>query len=212
MTIVVTGGSGGIGRIVIDTALETSDRRCACLDLQVNQSAVESERVLAIQCDVTDPAQVTRAIDDVVAWGGPITGLVNSVGTVHHEPTLELGHADWRRVLGVHLDGTFLASQAVARKMAQGDGGAIVNMGSVAMHFGWPERLAYSAAKGAIGAMTRTLAVEWAHLGIRVNCVAPGYIESELVADLVERAVIDGETYRICTPSSGSARPVRSPT
>lgn len=196
MTVVVTGGSGGIGRVVIDALLETPGRRCASLDVQQPSPVAESERQLALECDVTDPAQVARAIDAISAWGGPISGLVNSAGATHHEPTLDLPYADWRRVLDTHLDGTFLASQAVARRMAESDGGAIVNLGSVAMFFGWPERLAYSAAKGAIGAITRTLAVEWADHGIRVNCVAPGYIESELVSGLIERNVIDGETYR----------------
>lgn len=195
-TVIVTGGAGGIAGAVIAALLETTDHRCVSIDLETPEQFADHDRAMLIQADLTDPDEVARAVAAAAAWGGPIVGLVNSMGAVNHTPTLALDHATWRRVLAVHVDGTFLASQEVAKRMAAGDGGSIVNMGSVAMFFGWPERLAYAAAKGAIGAMTRTLAVEWAELGIRVNCVAPGYVDSKLVADLIERDVIDGETYR----------------
>lgn len=195
-TVIVTGGLGGIGRAVIAEILESTRYRCAALDLASAGPALDPDRVLTVACDVTDPDQVAAAVAAVDGWGGPIVGLVNSAGVAHHIPTLELGHAEWRRVLAIHVDGTFLVSQQVGRRMVSQNGGAIVNLGSVAMFFGWPGRLAYSASKGAIGAMTRTLAVEWADHGIRVNCIAPGYVDSPMVSDLIEREIIDGDEYR----------------
>jgi NAD(P)-dependent dehydrogenase (short-subunit alcohol dehydrogenase family) len=194
--IVVTGGLGGIGQAVVQAILEDTEYRCAVLDLAESGPHRDADRVLTVGCDVTASDQVAAAIAAVDEWGGPIVGLVNSAGVAHHIPTLELDLAEWRRVLAIHLDGTFLVSQQVGRKMVSGNGGAIVNLGSVAMFFGWPGRLAYSASKGAIGAMTRTLAVEWADHNIRVNCIAPGYVDTPLVADLVEREIIDGDRFR----------------
>src|SRR5207249_3819097 len=88
---------------------------------------------------------------------------------------------DLRRMLGVHVEGTLSWCQAVARQWAaDGSAGAIVNVSSVAARFGWPGRLAYAAAKAAIESITRTLAVEWAPHGIRVNAVSPGYVDSPM--------------------------------
>jgi NAD(P)-dependent dehydrogenase (short-subunit alcohol dehydrogenase family) len=195
-TVVVTGGASGIGQTVVDTLLETTGHRCAVLDLVADAAPSNDDRRLTVACDVTDPDDVAAAIDAVHAWGAPIVGLVNSAGIAHATPTLELDYVSWHRVLDVHVDGTFLVSQQVARRMVAADGGAIVNLGSVAGSFGYPSRLAYSAAKAAIAAMTRTMAVEWAEYGIRVNCVAPGYIETPLVATLVDDGKIDGPAYR----------------
>jgi NAD(P)-dependent dehydrogenase (short-subunit alcohol dehydrogenase family) len=194
-TIVVTGGSSGIGQAVVAELCNSTDRRCAILDLKAIEPA-NADRCLPVACDVTEPSQVRDAVAAAAAWGGPLVGLVNCAGIAEHRPTFELEYADWHRVLDVHVDGTFLVSKEVGRRMADTGGGAIVNLGSVAMSVGYPNRLAYSAAKGAIGAMTRTLAVEWAEHGIRVNCVAPGYIETPLVSTLVAEGGIDAELYR----------------
>jgi NAD(P)-dependent dehydrogenase (short-subunit alcohol dehydrogenase family) len=155
-----------------------------------------AERVRCLGCDVSDPASVERTIAEIELWGSPIAYLVNSAATSVREPSLELRFAEWRRVIGVLLDGTFLVSQHVGRHMARNGGGSIVNLASVAMSFGWPNRLPYAAAKAAIGGLTRTLAVEWAELGIRVNAVAPGYVETPFMRMGATEGYFDADAAR----------------
>ena len=147
-------------------------------------------------CDVASPDSVAAAVDEVVAWASPIRHLVNSAGNHHRAPTLALAFEDWRRILSVHLDGTFLVTQRVAQHMADHGGGSVVNLGSVAMFSGWQERVAYGAAKAAIGALSASLAVEWAGLGIRVNTVAPGYTNTPFVEEVVAEGYIDADVAR----------------
>jgi NAD(P)-dependent dehydrogenase (short-subunit alcohol dehydrogenase family) len=147
------------------------------------------------QCDVSILKSVSAAFDAVDAWGPPLSGLVNSAGVAHFVPTLELEQDDWRRVMDVNVDGTLHPSLLAAPRMADAGGGAIVNLASVAGMFGWPRRAAYSTSKAAVGGLTRTLAVEWAASGIRVNAVAPGYIATEMVEKLIADGNIDYDTY-----------------
>lgn len=121
----------------------------------------------------------------------PIHGLVNGAGTVDNSPSEDVELETIHRIFAVHLDGTVLWSQAVARSMMAGRGGSIVNIGSIVTPFGRPRRLAYAAAKSAIHSVTRTLAVEWASHGIRVNAVAPGYIRTPLLAESIRLGFAD---------------------
>ena len=141
------------------------------------------------RCDVSDEAQVAECANAIAATHD-VRGMVNSAGIViAATPSEELSLGDFRRVLGVHVEGALLWNQAVARVwMRDGRAGAIVNVGSVAGRFGWPGRLAYAAAKLAVESMTRTLAVEWAPHGIRVNAVCPGYVDTPLL-DAARRPV-----------------------
>ena len=193
---VVTGASSGIGhqtarRLLLDNA----EAGCIAIDLvqdglQELQNEFGTARVLALVGNVTDPTAVTDLIGEASRTGAPLTGLVNCVGNQQRIPSLDLTTEEWRRVLDCHLDSTFYMSQAVGRQMVtQGTGGAIVNLSSVASKFGWPGRLPYAISKAGIEALTRTLALEWAVYGIRVNAVGPGYIETPLV----QRAIAAGD-------------------
>lgn len=194
-TVVVTGAGSGIGHQTAWRLLSDDDAlACVVVDLLPEglrdlREEFGSERVIALTGDVTKPAVVTELIDEAIAWGRPLTGLVNCVGNQQRIPSLELTTQEWRRVLDCHLDGTFYVTQAVARDMVRHGGGAIVNISSVASKAGWPGRLPYAVAKAGIEAFTRTLAVEWAEHGIRVNAVGPGYIETPLV----KRAIAAGD-------------------
>lgn len=193
---VVTGANSGIGhqtarRLLLDDPASN----CIAIDLIQDglhelQNEFGTARVVCLIGDVTDPAAVTDLIGEAGRMSAPLTGLVNCVGNQQRIPSLDLTTEEWRRVLDCHLDSTFYMSQAVGRQMVtQRTGGAIVNLSSVASKFGWPGRLPYAISKAGIEALTRTLALEWAGYGIRVNAVGPGYIETPLV----QRAIAAGD-------------------
>ena len=169
----VTGGAEGIG-LAIAEALAAAGCRVTIADLDGTKAA---ERAAAlgvghsgIACDITVEAQAIAA-----AASAPFEILVNNAGIGDsHLPTLEQGLDAFRKVLDVHLSGTFLMSREVARGMVERGSGAIVNLSSIAGITGLPKRNAYGAAKAGIVAMTKAMACEWAGRRVRVNAVAPG--------------------------------------
>jgi NAD(P)-dependent dehydrogenase (short-subunit alcohol dehydrogenase family) len=193
--VFVTGAASGIGhQVAVRLLTDDPAARTVLADLATDGTAdiVErfgADRVLSLRCDVSDHAGVSSAVDRAVEWAGRLSGLVNCAGTHAKVASLDMTPQQWHDTLASHLDGTFYTSQAVARHMVGAGGGAIVNFSSVARQFGWAARLAYAVGKAGIDAITRTLAVEWAPHGIRVNAVAPGYIETPMIA----RAMADGQ-------------------
>lgn len=196
--IIITGAASGIGRAVVDVVLSRRPEVTLGL-LDIDSEALarvhgeHSDRVDFAVCDVSDRASVAEAVE-AVAGASPIVGLVTAAGTLHNRASRELDQSDWDGVLGVHLDGAIWAAQAAARSMvSHGRGGAIVNFCSVAMEFGWPRRLPYSVAKAGLAALTRTLAVEWAGDGIRVNAVSPGYVDTPMIRNAAAAGILDLE-------------------
>ena len=182
--VVVTGAASGIGLAVTEMLLDRwPGITIGAVDLPGDAlTALESTpRVEPIPCDVSDQPAVASAIRDFTDRIRSV-GLVSAAGNHLTRPSLDLEAREWASILGVHLDGSFFMAQAVAGAMLRhGTGGSIVNFSSVAMDFGWPSRLPYSVAKAGIVALTHTLAVEWAPHGIRVNAVAPGYVDTPMV-------------------------------
>ena len=182
---VISGGGGGIGTALVEHLCEDDPyASVALVDLVFpNRVALTKQfgaRVAYHECDVTDPQQVHDTINRITtAEHGPLA-LVNGAGIVSHDASLTLAYDTWASVVGTHLTGTFLLSQAVGNVMATQGGGAIVNIGSIAGLFGHPRRLPYSVAKAGIHQLTKTLAVEWAPLNIRVNAVAPGFVATAM--------------------------------
>jgi NAD(P)-dependent dehydrogenase (short-subunit alcohol dehydrogenase family) len=184
----ITGGSGSIG-LATAAALLAADPEAAVvlLDLVPGDAAREllaadPGRAHFVACDVTDPAAVAAAfarIDEL----GALDGLVYAAGLVDNSDSTDLEFERWRAVLAVNLDGAMLCNQEAGRRMLGAGTGAIVNIASIAGRFGHPRRLPYSVGKAAIGALTRTLAVEWAQGGVRVNAVAPGYVDTPMVRE-----------------------------
>lgn len=196
-TTIITGGTGGIGAATALHLLERSPgRHVALVDRAARLPgtlAEHGDRVCLYECDVTD-ADAVRATGATIAEAMPeIDSLVNCAGILTMAPSIDLDPAELDRVLAVHLKGTLLWSQFLARTVADRSG-AIVNVGSIAGQFGQPRRLAYSAAKAAVQAMTKTLAVEWADLRIRVNCVAPGYIRTPMITTVQSEGGMDERT------------------
>jgi 3-oxoacyl-[acyl-carrier protein] reductase len=194
---IVVGASGGIGRGIVEHLLEThGSLRCAVVDLDSGLSGplaarFGEERVSERTADVRDHDAVRQCVDAIAADLGTPTKLVYSAGIQHNESALELDYADWCRVLEVNLYGAFSFCQQAGRHMVAAGRGAIVLVSSISLYFGFPRRLPYIVSKNGLVGLVQTLAVEWAPSGVRVNGVAPGYVETPLIADAFARGHVD---------------------
>ncbi len=183
--IVVTGGSRGLGRaIALDAAAEGARVVVGYRkrDREANEVAAEAGAgAIALAVDVRDPASVDAFLAGVMQACGGIDGLVTSAGIVSDAWLATMPIDQFDDVIGTNLRGTMLAARAVLRPMMAKKRGAIVALTSVAGLRASPGQAAYAASKGAIHAMVRTLAVEVAKYGIRVNALAPGLIDAGMV-------------------------------
>jgi NAD(P)-dependent dehydrogenase (short-subunit alcohol dehydrogenase family) len=146
-------------------------------------AAVEREgsRAALAQLELERLPDAAEVVDELAEELGGLDAFVNNAGMQHRAPFLELAFEDWRRLLTVDLDGAFVCGQAAARRMvAAGRGGRIVNVTSVHEHIPLPESAAYCAAKGGLGLLTKSMALELAPHGITVNAVAPGEIATAM--------------------------------
>jgi NAD(P)-dependent dehydrogenase (short-subunit alcohol dehydrogenase family) len=178
---VVTGAAQGIGAAIAETLL---GQGCRVHAVDVAGPALAAwaacrERVVTHRADLGDPAAIAELWAELDTPGEPIDALVNNAGIFLREPALEVTVADWDRVLAVNLRGTFLMSQAFARRVAARSGaGAIVSISSGQAVKPSSTGPAYAASKAAISNLTRALAGEWGPLGIRVNTVVPGLTDT----------------------------------
>jgi pyridoxal 4-dehydrogenase len=177
---IVTGGAQGIGRAIVDKlAEEGAGVVIADLDREKSEAAAAAVSGLAIQTDIADPDQVAALVDTTVEKCGKIDILVNNAGIVPFTPWDEIDFAEWRRMMRVNLDGTFLMCRAGSDAMRQNEYGRIVNIASNSIVAGTPNMAHYEASKGGVFALTRALATELGKHGITVNSVAPGLTSNE---------------------------------
>ena len=208
----VTGAASGIGRgIAVGLADVGAD--VACLDLPgpglgevVGEIEQRQRRALGIPGDVTDAAGLAAAVQQAEAELGPLTLAVNSAGIANAAPAEEMDLAQWQRVVDVNLTGVFLSCQAEARVMLGRGRGAIVNLASMSgsiVNRGLLQAH-YNASKAAVAHLTRSLAMEWAGRGVRVNAISPGYTATPMnrrpeVADQVRQFEADTPLGRMAT-------------
>jgi len=181
----VTGAARGIGLATARRFL-AEGWRVALLDIEdaLLQGAVaeiaDPDRTLALHCDVSDASAVDVAIGRLERRFGRLDALVNNAGVAVFAPILETSDDDWNRILAVNLTGPFLCVKAAASLMRQHGGGAIVNVTSISAVRASTLRSAYGTSKAALAHLTKQLAVELAALGIRVNAVAPGPVDTAM--------------------------------
>jgi NAD(P)-dependent dehydrogenase (short-subunit alcohol dehydrogenase family) len=183
---VVTGASRGIGRAVA-LALGAAGAAVACCARsaeQVEATAAEVSghggRARGFRLDVTRRNEIDAVVADIGAALGPIDILVNNAGITLDKRSVEVTDEEWDDVLATNLTSTFTLARAVAPGMMEQRRGKIINIGSMYGKIGVPRYAAYCASKAAVEALTRSLAVEWARYGIQVNCLAPGYINTDI--------------------------------
>ena len=207
----ITGAASGIGLASV-AALVKAGWRVAAIDrdaaslasLKVEYSTTKD--VLTASADVTDEAGIDKIVDDVVKHFGRLDGVVNSAGIAADIPALDTPVDLFKRILDVNVIGSFIVARAAARAMkASGVGGAIVNIASISGLRGSKGRVAYGASKGAVVTMTQVLANDLAAFGIRVNAIAPGPIETPMVAKVHSKA--DRDLYMRYVPMARYGTP-----
>jgi NAD(P)-dependent dehydrogenase (short-subunit alcohol dehydrogenase family) len=193
---IVTGGAAGIGKAIAQ-ALANEGANVAIADVQMEKAEAvakqlcdQGRRAVAIRCDVGDSAQVDAMVKRAVDELGSVNILVNNAAVISSGAFWEVSDETWNKLIRNNLSSVFFCSRAVARVMiAQKQGGRIINMSSIHATLSEPSAGPYTAAKGGIEAMSRTMATELAPFKILVNCVAPGATYSELTTPMYTDAV-----------------------
>ena len=188
----VTGGAQGIGK-TISEELVRNGAHVVLGDVNLEGAQATAEAInnnggaaSAVKIDVSNPAEVKQVFDSILKDKKPIDIMINNAGITRDGLMVRMKEADWDRVLNINLKGTFLCSQQAAKQMMKQKSGAIVNIASIVGVMGNFGQANYSASKAGVIGLTKTLAREVASRGIRVNAVAPGFIDTEMTQVLDE--------------------------
>jgi NAD(P)-dependent dehydrogenase (short-subunit alcohol dehydrogenase family) len=191
---VVVGGTAGIGE-AIALALACAGANVVATSRSHENTAALADRIesmgrrtLRIVSDVCDRESLKELHDRTIAAFGHADILVNCAGITQRVPTLECSEKLWDRIMDVNLNGTLRACQIFGKTMMEARYGRIINIASLSTFVAFQEVAAYGASKAAVGALTKSLAVEWAGFGVTVNAIAPGIIPTELNRELLESA------------------------
>jgi len=185
----VTGANRGLGQAMA-LGLAEAGADIACVSRSGDDAVIRGQvaelgrRFLGFKADLADPAQRVGLVDQVVAGLGRIDILVNNAGSGTRHPPEEYPMPEWRELLEVHLNAAFDLSQQAARFMLERGRGKIINIGSVMSYEAGLNIPAYAAAKHGLAGLTKSLAVAWSSRGINVNCIAPGYFETNMANSL----------------------------
>lgn len=201
-TALITGGGTGIGRAIAlafareGARVAVAGRRLEKLREVTGEVQRAGGEAMAIACDVAKSADAERAVRDTAKRFGGLQVLVNNAGTLSVSTVESISEEEWDRVITVNLKGPFLMSRAALPEFRKAGGGVIVNVGSVLGLFAMKQRAAYCASKGGVTMLTKAMALDHAHENIRVNCICPSIVETELVKDLFASSAAGEEARR----------------
>ncbi|MEQ3549317.1 3-oxoacyl-ACP reductase FabG [Pseudonocardia nematodicida] len=205
-TAVVTGAARGIGAATA-LRLAADGHRVAVLDLEERAAKATVEAIegaggtaAAFGADVSDRAAVEAAVGAVTERLGPPTILVNNAGITKDNLLFKMSDDDWDAVMGVHLKGAFLMTRGIQKSMVEAGWGRVVNLSSVSA-LGNRGQANYATAKAGLQGFTKTLAIELGKFGVTANCIAPGFIASEMTKATAERLGQDWEAFRAARAS-----------
>jgi NAD(P)-dependent dehydrogenase (short-subunit alcohol dehydrogenase family) len=211
----VTGGGRGLGKAMA-SALAEAGANIAIIDVDqetAEQSADEIAEIgvetTAVEADVTDEAEMEAMVETVTDHLGSIDVLLNNAGVASNAPATEMSVEDWQRTIDVNLTGVFLCAKHVGRHMIERGEGSIINISSMSGFVAnYPQpQIGYNASKAGVVMVTRSLASEWAEHGIRVNSIAPGYMRTDLVDEVLEADPEMEEIWLEYTPMGRLGRP-----
>jgi NAD(P)-dependent dehydrogenase (short-subunit alcohol dehydrogenase family) len=192
----VTGGASGLGAESC-RRLAREGAKVVLTDLAADAGQAVADKIggaaLFLPQDVTDEARWGEVVQTTLDRFGRLDVLVNSAGVGRGQPILEATFEAWREIVGINLDGTFLGVKAVAPVMAAAGKGSIINLSSILGKVGQPGAAAYCASKGGVALMTKAVALELAPMGVRVNSVHPGYIETPMVTSFLRESENENE-------------------
>lgn len=201
----ITGAAGGIGKSVL-SELVSSGWKVAAGDLDTSEITAD-ENIEPIDLDVTSEESVHGAVHGALQRFGRLDLAVTAAGIQRHGPAENLAWEDWHAVMNVNLHGVFTCMREAGKVMLSAGRGSIVNISSVSAARGCRGRIAYAASKAAVESITRTAAVEWAPRGVRVNAIAPGYVDTEMIRRPVSEGRIDLEPILSHVPMGRLAQP-----
>lgn len=188
--IAITGGGDGIGRATAHlsaqrgAAVAVVDRRADAARAVARELTDGGARAIAIEADVSSESDIDAVMQCIRSELGVLSGIVNNAGTIVTQPLVDTTMEHWDRVMNVNAKGVFLGCRAAVREFLSTDtAGSIVNTGSISATVGLPHQAAYCASKGAVLQLSRQIAVDYAHLGIRCNVVSPGSVQTAVLDD-----------------------------
>ncbi|MFE7978848.1 SDR family NAD(P)-dependent oxidoreductase [Streptomyces shenzhenensis] len=210
----MVGGASGIGEATVDE-LVRQGWRVVVADRDTEGAEAVAARINAsggaahsVTVDVTDTSLVVAATRDAAERWGRLDAVIPCAGVIDPSPSDTLEDVSLLRMLDIHLVGTIRCVRAAFPYLCEAAEPSIVAISSVAAHIGTPHRLSYTAAKGGIEAIVRTLAVEWAPYGIRINAVAPGWVRTPMIAQAIAEGRLDAGTLEVLSPFERFAEPV----